>query len=86
MSKVPVNAMEPLVDAARNGDVKLVGSLLASGVNVDKRDSLGQTPLHLAAGFDRGAVVQLLLEAKATLIRKIIMAQRHCMLLARRPP
>ncbi len=35
-----VNAMEPLVDAARNGDVKLVGSLLASGVNVDKQIAL----------------------------------------------
>ena len=35
-------------DAAENGDVALLKSLIDEGVRVDSRDEIGRTPLHYA--------------------------------------
>jgi cytohesin len=54
-----------LREAAREGDVKEVESLLASGADVNDRDFAGGTALHVAAAAGRVALVRRLLEAGA---------------------
>ncbi|GLH15750.1 Protein of unknown function [Gryllus bimaculatus] len=44
---------ERLVAAAERGDLKQVQSCLADGVNIDAKDSRGNTALHCAAGNGR---------------------------------
>lgn len=59
--------------AATSCDEKLVGKLLADGINVNARDAYGWTPLHLAAagnGNGGEAVVRLLLAAGADVTAK----------------
>ncbi|XP_078689136.1 uncharacterized protein LOC144920681 [Branchiostoma floridae x Branchiostoma belcheri] len=58
-----------LIDAARNGNVKLVLRLLEAGAEVDKTDKDGHTPLLLAANEGHGDVVQKLLKAGANVNR-----------------
>ena len=47
----------PLHGAAEAGDVPRLESLLAAGAQVDARDALGETPLHVSARNGRGAVI-----------------------------
>ena len=55
-------AASPLAEAAAKGDTPALASLLASGDHaVDHPSGFGMTPLHLAAGRDRGEAVALLL-------------------------
>ena len=56
-----LNLSEMLLDAARNGNTTLVGSLLdCTGVDVNTVDSQGFTPLHLASGEGHTDVVAML--------------------------
>ena len=56
----------PLIDAARNGDVEAVRSLLADGTDVNTAQGDGMTALHWAAERGHAAVADLLLSAGAT--------------------
>lgn len=38
-----------LLDAAENGDIELIKSLVSQGVNINIQNNWGYTPLHLAA-------------------------------------
>jgi len=55
----------PLIRAATNGRVEVVGMLLAAGADIAAADMDGWTPLHGAAAFSHGKVVQILLAAGA---------------------
>jgi ankyrin repeat protein len=50
-------AAAPIHDAARSGDLALVGQLLAKGQALDERDDTAETPLITAALAGRTAVV-----------------------------
>lgn len=54
-----------LLDAARDGDVRAVRELLASGVDPDAATGDGMTALHWAAERDQPGVAAVLLEAGA---------------------
>ncbi len=56
---------EPLIDAARQGDVEAVRSLLASGADANTRPGDGMTALHWAAELGHAAVAEVLLSAGA---------------------
>ena len=49
--------------AARAGNIKLIRSLIASGVNPNARDEDGDSPLHLAAKHGHSNSVKILIEA-----------------------
>ena len=55
----------PLIDAARNGDVEAVRSLLAGGADANTTQGDGMTALHWAAERGHAAVADLLLSAGA---------------------
>ena len=55
----------PLIDAARNGDVEAVRSLLSEGADVNVAQGDGMTALHWAAELGHTAVADLLLSAGA---------------------
>lgn len=55
-----------LFDAARAGEVDVLKSLLARGVQVDARDERGSTALILAAYYGKSEAVQTLLAAGAS--------------------
>lgn len=55
-----------LFDAARAGDVEVLKSLLARGVQVDMRDERGSTALILAAYYGKTDAVRTLLDAGAS--------------------
>jgi hypothetical protein len=59
--------MSNIHDAARFGDLKGLGQLLAEGANPDQRDEGGMTPLHYAASAGHSEVGKLLLENGAIL-------------------
>jgi ankyrin repeat protein len=54
-------ATHPLHDAARNGKMGVAESLLEAGVQVDARDSAGNTALHEAAMIGSQGMAELLL-------------------------
>jgi len=54
----------PLHIATRNGDKRLVQTLVADGVDVNLKNRWGQTPLYLAASVDM-EIVQILIDAGA---------------------
>ena len=56
----------PLVEAARNGDVATVRSLLASGVDPDTTASDGSTAVHWAAHRNHLEILDVLLSAGAS--------------------
>ena len=56
---------EPLIDAARSGDVEAVRSLLAEGADANTAQGDGMTALHWAAEHGHAAVADLLLAAGA---------------------
>jgi ankyrin repeat protein len=59
-----------LIDAARNGDLAAVQTLLAGGADADTAQGDGMTALHWAAERGHAAVADLLLSAGATVEAK----------------
>jgi hypothetical protein len=57
--------MDTLHAAARNGDVAALTHAVASGADVNSKDKLKRTPLHMAAWAGQAASVQLLLSSGA---------------------
>lgn len=56
-----------LHEAAHRGDSAAIRALVATGANLEARDSAGRTPLHVAAFASQDAAVQALAEAGADL-------------------
>ena len=54
-----------LLEAARDGDAKVVRALIEAGADVNEADAAGETPLFRAAGEGHEAVVKALIEAGA---------------------
>ena len=61
----PEEAAELLIDAAQNGQDRIVSYLLDVGVDKDVKDIEGKTPLLWAASNGHTAIVKLLLDAGA---------------------
>jgi len=61
----PKTGNSPLHIAAQNGHDNLVAMLIEFKASVNMQNLKGQTPLHMAVGYDYYAVVQLLLAAGA---------------------
>ena len=54
-----------LLEASRSGnDIKLMSLLTPLNVNCHASDGRKSTPLHLAAGYNRTRIVQLLLQVR----------------------
>src|SRR5262245_62753309 len=53
LSGLEVQAETELFEAVRNGDARLVRTLIRSGADPDTRNELGVTPLMYAAALDR---------------------------------
>ena len=49
-------------EAARSGDVSVVQTLLNTGIDVNKKNEDGWTPLHIAASKNHKTIVELLIE------------------------
>lgn len=62
-----VLAFEGLHQAAWHGDLQKLKSLIASGANLDARDSRGRTPLHVATFARQREAIRLLAKAGADL-------------------
>ena len=63
-----VSAMaNPIHDAARVGDAEAVTSLLNQGVNIEDRETTGETPLISAALAGQTQIVNLLLDRHAAI-------------------
>ena len=58
-------AMSALHAAARTGDVAALTHALASGEDINSKDNLKRTPLHMAAWAGHAVAVQLLLDGGA---------------------
>jgi hypothetical protein len=56
---------EALFEAIKRSNLSRIETCLAEGVNIEKRDGEGNTPLGFAAGTGKTAIVQRLLEARA---------------------
>lgn len=50
LDNMSVNINSDIWSFTLSEDVESIGELLKDGVSVDARNSLGETPLHLAAG------------------------------------
>ena len=50
-----------LLKAANEGNIEAVKQHLAAGTDVDARDGLGRTSLHIAADFGRKKIAELLI-------------------------
>ena len=57
----------PLRFAIENGDLAVAEVLIKAGANVDARDHIGQTPLHIAQSAE---AVDILVEANASIEAK----------------
>jgi sulfatase-modifying factor enzyme 1/ankyrin repeat protein/Sel1 repeat-containing protein len=64
------NTQEGLFKASRDGNVDAVKQILASGVDVNVRDSKGRTALMIAAFHGHKQVVETLIQAKAEIYAK----------------
>lgn len=70
VSGVDINQKRPtgetaLMSAARNGNLKLLNGILDLNANPNLRDNQGQTALHHAIAFNRGATAIALLQRGA---------------------
>jgi hypothetical protein len=74
-------AAEVLAKAARNGDVKAIESMLASGVGPDVPDRFGHTPLYYAVSFNQNQAVELLLAHHADPSPRAIPLRVRCLTL-----
>ncbi len=70
LSAVALPAAGQLIDAARNGDLAAVQTLLAGGADANRAQGDGMTALHWAAERGHAAVADLLLSAGATVDAK----------------
>lgn len=52
-----------LHDAARSGDIATLTSLIGQGANLDQKDRINRTPLHLAAWAGHADCVKALIAA-----------------------
>ena len=79
--------LTPLVTAAKNGHTDICGLLLAHGGNVNEVESNSKlTALHYAAATGNESLVEALLSSpgEQRWIHRILKAERHCMVLAKR--
>ena len=70
----PYNGNYPLHYAAKFGNIKIVKQLLLAGADMDKRNSIGQTPLMVASRSTRGkntACVKMFLKSNSNCVNTI---------------
>jgi inorganic pyrophosphatase len=70
IKKAKAVSIKPLTDAAQNGDIKTMQTLLDSGVDINGMDSAGRTALTTAALRGHIDVVKFLIEKGASLDEK----------------
>ena len=56
---------DPIHDSGRNGDLAGTQAELDKGVDVDTKDDMGMTPLHVAAWYGHKEIAELLIDAGA---------------------
>ena len=79
-----VNLDNMLLTACKNGQKGIVQAFLKKGgIQLDKRDVQGATPLHYASAKGSRDIVKLLLDAGADHLSQIIKAVQHCTWLVR---
>ncbi|UCE48728.1 MAG: ankyrin repeat domain-containing protein [Phycisphaerales bacterium] len=78
-SETPVGA---LLDAARDGNIKQVRSLVERGADTNVRDYRGRTPLHLAAARGYTDIAELLVKGGADINAKSDTAEATALILA----
>jgi len=61
----PATSAPSLHNVVQSGDAATLHKVIAAGANVDQRDSVGRTPLMLAASRGNSEIVQILLVAGA---------------------
>jgi len=61
--------LNPLCKAVVQGDIDTVKSMIAAGENVNQR-SLGKTPAHYAARYNKPEILKVLIENGASLKKK----------------
>jgi len=71
-----LNALNALIDAAKNGDIEAVTQHLAAGADVNAKDVDGTTPLHNAAIYGHNEVAELLI-ANGAEVNAIIVSGRN---------
>lgn len=70
---------DELLEAARSGaEDRLLALLTPLNVNCHASDGRRSTPLHLAAGYNRIRIVQILLQHGADVHAKVIIAVVRC--------
>ena len=55
----------PLHNAIRNGNLQEVHALIQKRINLESKDTYGETPLHYAAMFGEETILEALLEKGA---------------------
>lgn len=67
-SNVDLNDFQdPLLNASRDGNVDVITELLASGIDPNRTDTYGNTPLSIAAHFGQTEAIELLLKNGAVI-------------------
>lgn len=72
---------DPLLNAACEGDVEAIATMVEDGKDPNRSDAFGNTPLSIAASFDRLEAAEYLLEHGARLTDKTTgtgMTPLHC--------
>lgn len=72
-----------LLKACRQGDIDAARELIASGANVNTRDSWSSTPLKYASSNGHAEIVELLLDAGITVNERSRMARNPLMFASR---